>query len=145
MSFVTPWTNINYRVTNNKRTLSWSLLLILCLIDSGRIKVLWFWMPTFQVKHDELLQLSFHITYWSWGTIPVLVGQLDFSGVYFLAFTAYYVGINKDIVRKKVTGIAAVLYENENLSWSMFYWHGSCHNNVMTPLRFFTCLCISWY
>ena len=146
MSFVTPWTNINYRLTNNKQTLSWSILLFLYFIDSGRSKVLWIWMPTFQVNHDKLLQLSSHITYGSRGIIPVMVGQLDFLGrTYFLALNVYYVGINKDVVRKKVTGTAAVLYKNENLLWSMFYWHGSCHNNVMTPLRFFTCLCISWY
>ena len=29
-----------------------------------------------------------------------------------------------------------VLYKDENLLWSMFYWHHSCHDNVMTPFRF---------
>ena len=69
-------------------------------------------MPTFQVNHDKLLQLSSHITYGSGGIIPVMVGQLDFLGrIYFLALSVYYVGINKDVFRKKVTGTAAVLYK----------------------------------
>ena len=34
-------------------------------------------MPTFQVNHDKLLQLSSHITYGSRGIIPVMIGQLD--------------------------------------------------------------------
>ena len=38
-----------------------------------------------------------------------------FSGVYFLTLSVDYVSINKDIVRKKITGTAAVLYKNENL------------------------------
>ena len=35
--------------------------------------------------------------------------------IYLLALSVYYVGINKDVVRKKVTGTAAVLYKDENL------------------------------
>ena len=38
-----------------------------------------------------------------------------FSGVYYLTLSIDYVSINKDIVRKKITGTAAVLYKNENL------------------------------
>ena len=30
----------------------------------------------------------------------------------------------------------AVLYKDENLLWSMFYWHQNCHSNVMMPYRF---------
>ena len=63
-------------------------------------------------KSCKLLQLSSHITYGSRGIIPVMVGQLDFLGrIYFLALSVYYVGINKDVFRKKVTGTAAVLYK----------------------------------
>ena len=38
-----------------------------------------------------------------------------FSGVYFLTVSVDYVSINKDIVCKKITGTAAVLFKNENL------------------------------
>ena len=48
---------------------------------------------------------------------PFLLWSVNwiFSGVYFLTLSVDYVSINKDIVRKKITGTAAVLYKNENL------------------------------
>ena len=38
-----------------------------------------------------------------------------FSGVHFLTVSVDYFSINKDIICKKITGTAAVLYKNENL------------------------------
>ena len=65
--------------------------------------------------------------------VSLKVARLDFLGS-MLPHFKFLPRRHQQKYRKKVTQVA--LYKDDNLLWSMFYWHQSYHGNIMRPLRF---------